>query len=138
MSHTEVRFPPIDLKADVHGCLRELENCSNGLVYFDHLWGRVIDDIDKAEETYEAYESEAAEKVRESAPNAATATEIKAGINRYIERRKDAREARDELKEARRRKAKLERWIRSLEKRQSAAQTAQNGHAQIAKGGGGG
>lgn len=122
---------------NIHGCVAELQDCSNGLVYFDHLWGRVLDDIDSREETYEAYESEAAEKVRSALPAAATATEVKAAINRYIERRSDAREARDQLKEARRRKAKLERWFRTLEKRQSAAQSAQNGHDRIARGGGG-
>lgn len=123
--------------SNVHGCLQELEDCSRGLVYFDHLWGRVIDDLDKHRETVDTYESEAAENVRASLPKGATATEVKAGINHWFQVRPDARKARDELREAERRRAKLERWFRTLEKRQSAAQAARNGHELLARGGGG-
>jgi hypothetical protein len=126
----------VDLSS-VHGCLRELEDCSKGLAYFDHLWGRVIDDLDKHRETVETYESEAARDVREGLPaKGATAAEVNAGINHWFQVRPDARKARDELREAERRKAKLERWFRTLEKRMSAAQTAQNGHDQLARHGG--
>lgn len=124
--------------SNVHGCIQEIEDCSQGLAYFDHLWGRVIDDLDRRAETVDTYESEAAVEVRKSLPKAATATEVNAAINHWFQIRPDARKARDELREAKRRKVKLERWFRSLEKRQSGAQSAQNGHEQIARYGGGG
>lgn len=122
--------------SDVHGCLQELEDCSRGLTYFDHLWGRVIDDLDKRQETVDSYESDAATEVRASLPRGATATEVRAAINHWFQVRPDARKARDELREAERRKTKLERWFRTLEKRSSAAQSAAKGHEQLARGGG--
>lgn len=123
---------------NVHGCIQELEDCTHGLAYFDHLWGRVIDDIDSRRERVESYESEAAKEVRLTLPKAATATEVNAAINHWFQVNPPARKARDEYREALRRKAKLERWFRTLEKRQSAAQNARNGHEQLSRYGGGG
>jgi hypothetical protein len=125
----------IDLST-IQGCGEELEACANGLAYMDHLWNDCIDAVDTHRETVDSYEADAAAEIRESLPKAATATEVKAAIHRWFERRPDARKARDNLREAERQKAKLERWFRTAEKRISAAQSAQNGHDRLAKHGG--
>ena len=120
-----------------HGVLAELEDLSNGLLYFDHLYGQVLNDVDERKATYEAVESKAAAAARTDAPKAATATEINGRITEWINARPSARQALDDLREAERRKAKIERWVRSLEQRLKAAQTAKGIHEQLSHGGGG-
>lgn len=127
----------IDL-SNVHACQSEMQDCSRGLAYLDHIFGRAVDALSEAESTWDSVESDAAAKVREDAPKAATATEIKGAITAYVNARPPAREARDELTKARDRMAKVDRWMRSLEKRLSAAQSAQNGHQALGKYGGAG
>lgn len=122
---------------NTHGCIDELEACSRGLTYADHLWAEVIDDLDNRQETFDSYESIAAKEIRLSLPSGATATEVKAAINEWFEKRPVERKARDELREAERRKVKLERFFRTLEKRIGSAQAARNGHELLAKAGGG-
>ena len=124
----------IDL-SNVHGCQAELETCANGLAYLDHWWCKVLDALDDAEKDWETVEATAAAQVR-GVDTHLTATEVKGRITLWIDEVKDASEKRDKVREMRRIKAKVERYFRSLEKRLSAAQTAQNGHAEIAKGGG--
>lgn len=125
----------IDLST-IQGCGQELEACSNGLAWMDHLWGDLLDSLDEAESTWEAKEAEAAELARADAPKAATATEIRALITKHVNATPSYRKALDEVREKRRQKAKLERWFRTAEKRISAAQSAQNGHDRLAKHGG--
>lgn len=122
---------------NVHGCLRELEDCSHGIAYLDHLFGRVLDDLAERQATMENVESEAAIAARKDAPSAATAAEIKGLMTKWINERPSKAKAREELREAQRRKDKVDRWMRSLEKRGGFAQSAQNGHEQIARFGGG-
>lgn len=122
---------------DVFGCLREIEDCSCGLAYLDHVYGRTLDDLDAAEATWDTVEAEAAEKARADAPKAATATEIKAGITRYVDRHPSMREDREKVLKLRRKLAKVERWMRTLEKRLSAAQSANNAHDTLGRYGGG-
>jgi DNA repair exonuclease SbcCD ATPase subunit len=121
----------------LHGCLEELEACSTGLTYFDHLFARVLDDLDQRRLTWESIEAEAAKAARQDAPKAATATEIKGLMTQYVERRSSHAKARDQLREAERRKEKIDRWTRTLEKRIGAAQSAKGIHEQLAEGGGG-
>lgn len=126
----------IDLQS-IPGCMAEIEACSRGLAAMDHLYGRVLDDLADRRVTWEAIEVDAARSARDDAPRAATATEIRAGITAYVNRTPSASKARAELAEAENRKEKLDRWMRSLEKRMSGAQSAQNGHDKLAKYGGG-
>lgn len=121
----------------IHGCLEELEAVSNGLLWFDHLYGQVLDDIDAKRVTWDSVEAEAAKVARAEIPKAATAIEVKGFITRYVEQRVSGVEARDQLREAERRKDKIERWVRSLEQRLKAAQTAKGIHEQLSHGGGG-
>jgi len=125
----------IDLKT-LHGCLEELESCSRGLAYFDHLYAICLDKLNEAEATMEAVRSEAAAAAREDAPKAATAVEINGRITHWINERPSASKARSTLREVETQKAKLDRWLRSLEKRLSAAQSARSGHESLARGGG--
>jgi hypothetical protein len=127
----------IDLTT-MQGCQNELQACSRGLAYMDHWWGALLDAKDEAESVWAAQELEAAALARADAPSGATATEIKALITKHVNATPSARKALDEVTEKRRQKEKLERWFRSLEKRQSAAQAARNGHEALAKYGGGG
>lgn len=126
---------PINLQ-NVHGCLEELETCSKGLAYLDHLYGKVLDDLHDFAVAWETTEAEAAAAARTAAPKAATAAEIKGLMTAWVDSKPAARMSRENLREAERRKAKLDRWMRTLEKRGGFAQSAQNGHALIDKGGG--
>lgn len=120
-----------------HGVLQELEDIRAGLLYFDHLFGRVLDDLHERQSVWNTAESEAAALARADAPKAATATEIKGLITHHVNASPSARKARDELAEAEARKAKIERWVRSLEQRLKAAQSAKGTHDQLMQGGGG-
>ena len=123
---------------NIHGCIAELQDCNRGLVYLDHLFGRILDELAEAEQIWINVESDAALAARKDAPKAATAIEIKGAMTEWVNHRPSAVEARDAYQEARRRKDKIDRWIRSLEKRGNFAQSAQNGHALLTRGGGGG
>lgn len=129
-------FAPISL-TDPQSCQAELERCSNGLAYMDHLYSQVLDALDEAEATWEAVEAEAAAAARTDAPKAATATEIRGLIHEWVSQRPSKAEAREKAREARRRKDKLDRFMRSLEKRLSAAQSAAKGHESLGRYGGG-
>jgi hypothetical protein len=120
----------------LHGCLEELSACSTGLTYFDHLFHQVLDDLERHQLTWESIEAEAAKAARQDAPKAATATEIKGLMTQYVERRTSHAAARNALREAERRKEKIDRWTRTLEKRIGAAQSAKGIHEQLAEGGG--
>lgn len=122
---------------DIPGCIRELEACNRGLAYLDHLYGRVLDELDEAEATWDSTEAKAARAARDDAPSGATATEIKGRIIEWVEARPSALQAREAVKEQRRRKDKIDRWMRSLEKRGGFSQSAQNGHDKLGKYGGG-
>jgi Skp family chaperone for outer membrane proteins len=123
--------------SNVNGCIEELQACNKGLVYLDHLYGRILDELAEAEQTWASVEADAAKAARDDAPKAATAVEIKGAMTEWVNNRPSASKARDAVQEARRRKEKIDRWIRSLEKRGNFAQSAQKGHEQLAKGGGG-
>ena len=126
-------FTRIDLKSDVHSCLHELEEVANGLAYLDHIYGQILDDLDRRTHEWELIEADAAEKVRDDLPERATATEVKAAITKLVESNEAWARAHYKFVEAKRRKAKCERWMRTLEKRGSFAQAARNGHEQIAR-----
>ena len=123
----------IDLQS-VPGCHQELQDCANGMAYLDHLFGRVMDDLDRTRETWEAVEADAVREVRERVTKAATAVEVRGAVNDWIVNRADARDAREAYREAHRRKEKIERWMKTLEKRLSAAQTAHNGQLALRAG----
>lgn len=125
-----------NLSSGPHACQLELERCARGLAYLDHLYGRVLDDMDACRAEWDEVEAQAAIASRGDA-KALTATEVKARITQWVNKRPEARELRERLAAAERRKAKIERWMRSLEKRISAAQSALNGHEQLARYGGG-
>jgi uncharacterized protein involved in exopolysaccharide biosynthesis len=118
--------------------MKELSDCSRGLAYLDHHYATTLDALDAAEATWDTVEAEAAEKARTDAPRAATATEIKGLITSYVDRHPSMREDREKVQAERRELAKIERWMRTLEKRMSAAQSALNGHDQLGRYGGGG
>ena len=124
--------------SNVHGCIAELQDCNRGLVYLDHLYGRILDELAEAEQTWASVESDAAKAARKDVPKAATAVEIKGAMTAWVNDRPSASQARNDVQEARRRKDKIDRWIRSLEKRGNFAQSAQNGHSLLTRGGGGG
>lgn len=121
----------------IQGCIQEIENCNRGLAYLDHVFGTVLNKLDESETTWASVEAEAAEAARRDAPSGTTATEIKGGITRWVEQRPSKVEAREDAKRWRRRKEKVDRWMRTLEKRLSAAQSAQNGHDALGRYGGG-
>jgi hypothetical protein len=129
-------FPSIDLKS-LQGCQAELEACCNGLAWLDHLWGMAVDALSEAEDVWATVESDAAKAARDDAPSAATATEIRGLITAYVNRTPSARKAKDKLTEAKNERDKLERWMRTAEKRLSAAQTAARGHDALGRYGGG-
>jgi hypothetical protein len=122
---------------DVFGCMKELSDCSRGLAYLDHHYAQTLDALDVAEATWNTVEAEAAEKARTDAPKAATAVEIRGLITSYVDRHQSKREDRERVQAERRELAKIERWMRTLEKRMSAAQSALNGHDQLGRYGGG-
>ena len=123
----------IDLQT-VPGCIEEIQNCSNGMAWLDHQFGKALDDIDRTRETWEAVESDAVREVRERVPKAATAVEVRGAVNDWIVNRADARAAREDHRAALRHREKVERWMKTLEKRLSAAQTAQNGQLALRAG----
>ena len=118
-------------------CNAEIVACSRGLAYLDHMFGQIVDSLSEAEAVMETVESDAAKAARSDAPSAATAAEIKGLMTSWINARPSASQARTELRKAQDRKAKIDRWLRSLEKRMSAAQSALNGHQSLARYGGG-
>lgn len=124
----------IDL-SNVLSCQAELQRCSNGLAYLDHWWCAVLDEVDEAEQAWDTVEAKAAAEAR-NGDKALTAVEVKGRITAAIDADEDASAARERLRNARSIKAKVERYFRSLEKRIGAAQSAQNGHGQLARGGG--
>ena len=124
---------PIDLQS-VPGCHQELQDCANGMAYLDHMFGKVMDDLDRTRETWEAVEADAVREVRERVTKAATAVEVRGAVNDWIVNRADARDAREAYREAIRRREKIERWMKTLEKRLSAAQTAHNGQLALRAG----
>ena len=129
-----MNLPRLD---NVHGCIREQEDCSQGLVFLDHLWSRVLDEIKDAEKDWKPIEAAAAKWARMGAPSGITATEIKGRIHEYVSLDPTRQEISDRLTEARVQKEKLLRFFDSIGKRQTAAQSAQKGHAQLSRGGGG-
>lgn len=131
----EARGP--DISTGIPACQQELEVCKRGMATLDHLFGRILDDVDNHQQTWDSTEAEAARAARADAPKAATATEIKGLITEWVNKRPSAHEARESYRQALRRKEKVERWMRSLEKRMSAAQSAMNGHDSLGKYGGG-
>ena len=128
---------PIDL-SNVHACQSEIQDCSRGLAYLDHLFSQAVDLVSEKETIWDSEESEALRAAREDAPKAATATEIRGLVTAHVNKRPSARKARDELRAAHDTKEKVERFMRSIEKRLSAAQSAMNGHQALGKYGGGG
>lgn len=121
----------------VQGCQQEIQDCSRGLAYLDHIFGIVLSNLDDAETTWNSVEADAAQCARADAPKAATAVEIKGGITRWVQAHPSALRDRENVLEWRRRLTKVERWMRTLEKRLSAAQSAQKGHEQLGRYGGG-
>ena len=121
---------------NLQGCLSELENCSRGLTYSDHIFSLVLDAIDETAETWATYEAEGREAVRTDYPKATTAGEKDAALHEWVLRHPSARKARDAHQEAVRRKSKVERFMRTMEKRIGSAQSAQNVHDRIARHGG--
>lgn len=118
---------------NTHGCLAELEACSNGLAYFDHLYSRVLDQTREAEAVWESIEAEAAAAARDDARSGATAVEIKGLMTAWVDKRPSHSNARLLLRKLQADEAKLERFTRSLEKRMSAAQSAAKAHELIAR-----
>ncbi len=123
---------------DVHGCLVELEDCRAGLTYLDHVYALCLSRVEEAEQVWDNVEAKAAGAARDDAPKAATAREINGLITQWVNDRPSAVEAREDAKTWRRRLTHVERCLRSLEKRIMAAGSAQNGHEQLGRYGGGG
>lgn len=128
----EARVKQINL-SNVLACVDELQTCANSLAILDHWFNASVDMLSDAEETWSAYESTAAAEVRPNLPKTATATEVRAAMNEWVRNRPDARKAWDHLREARKYKEKVERFIRTLEKRGGLAQSAKNGHESLAQ-----
>lgn len=126
----------IDL-SNIHACQSEMQDCSRGLAYLDHIYGQVIDDLSACELNWNQAEAAAAKAVRMTIRKGATAAEVKGAIHDWITNVAYGPQARENLRKARDRKEKVDRWMRSLEKRLSAAQSAQNGHQALGKYGGG-
>lgn len=126
-------MPVIDLTS-VFGCQSEIQDCSRGIAYLDHHFGAIVDELVDAELAYDLIEAKAAESARQSKSD--TAAEINGRIALAIDSNPEWAKARDRVVLARKRKAKVDRWIKSLEKRQSAGQSALKGHEQIQRGGG--
>ncbi len=127
----------IDL-SNVHACQSEMQDCSRGLAYLDHLFGQIVDSLAAAQDEYDTIEAAISAGVRQGDDSKAlTATEIKGRITAAFEESPAYREVRVKLTEARGRKTKIDRWMRSIEKRLGAAQSASNGHDQIGRYGGG-
>lgn len=122
--------------SNVHGCLTELQTCANGLAFLDHKFHEATQAVSRNEALMESIEARAAEWARQDAPKAATAAEIKGRMTRYINERTEDAKVRAELRSAKDLLAKVERYMRSLEKRIGAAQAARNGHELLAKAGG--
>lgn len=120
-----------------HGCLREFEDCSNGLTYFDHLFHLALDELDEAREGWEPWKAEGLDWARRSLGKGATAGELQSKLIEWAGRDQAATASLTRLREAERNKAKLDRFIASLEKRLTAAQSALRGHEQLSRYAGG-
>lgn len=130
--------PDRDLKAGIPACIAELEYCKRALARLDHLFGRALDDVDRAQAIWENIEAKASAHARSEVRKAATAAEVKGAMADYVNDRPEDVKVRGELRDANRRLEKLRRWQESFARRMSAAQTAQNGHEALGRYGGGG
>jgi len=109
-------------------CRVELERCSSGLAWLDHAYSLARDAVDDAEQTYNAFEADAAVAARKQLGKGATATEVKGAITSWVLSNEHADSASIDLYKARAMLDKLERYFRSLEKRLGAAQSAAKQH----------
>ncbi len=134
---TNAPFREIDLTS-IPGCHHEIQECSRGLAWLDHLFASAVNDLSDAEDAWATWEAKALAAARENARSGATAAEMRGLVTTYREQVEDGkcREAWVALRTAQRRKEKVLKFIDSLGKRQSAAQSALKGHENLGRYGG--
>src|SRR5688572_15353454 len=120
----------IELDSPV-ACVAELERCSNGLATLTQEITKTLEELKGAEEELEEIEAKAYLDARDSDESKVTAAEIRGRVIQAITADERMARVRADTLSLRTERETLERRLRTLEKRSSAAQSALAKHRDM-------